>query len=61
MSKRVSILQWFTQVMLDDYYDEREWDIETGRPTREKLAKVGLKDVADDVDKSNSRTGIELW
>lgn len=35
--------------MLDDYYDEREWDIKTGLPTREKLEEVGLRDVADDL------------
>lgn len=29
--------------MLDDYYDERGWDKETGIPTREKLAELGLE------------------
>jgi aldehyde:ferredoxin oxidoreductase len=28
--------------LLDDYYDERGWDIEKGVPTREKLADLGL-------------------
>jgi aldehyde:ferredoxin oxidoreductase len=35
--------------MLDDYYDERGWDIETGIPTREKLEELGLEDTADDL------------
>ena len=30
--------------MLDDYYDERGWDIEKGTPTEEKLSELGLKD-----------------
>jgi len=30
--------------MLDDYYDERGWDVEKGIPTEEKLNKLGLKD-----------------
>lgn len=28
--------------MLDDYYDERGWDIEKGTPTEEKLSELGL-------------------
>ena len=31
---------------LDDYYDERGWDIETGIPTLEKLKELGLYDEA---------------
>jgi hypothetical protein len=31
----------------DRYYKLRGWDVETGRPTREKLEELGLKDVAD--------------
>ena len=34
---------------LDDFYDERGWDIETGIPTREKLEELGLMDIADDL------------
>ena len=33
--------------MLDEYYDVRGWDRETGIPKREKLEELGLKDVAD--------------
>jgi aldehyde:ferredoxin oxidoreductase len=35
--------------MLDDYYDERGWNIETGLPTREKLVELDLEDIADDL------------
>ncbi len=35
--------------MLNAYYEARAWDIETGRPTREKLTQLGLDDVAEDV------------
>lgn len=37
--------------MLDEYYEVRGWDKETGVPTREKLEKVGLKNVADELEK----------
>ncbi|MBW2066265.1 MAG: aldehyde ferredoxin oxidoreductase family protein [Deltaproteobacteria bacterium] len=33
--------------MLDEYYRERGWDINTGAPTREKLKELGLEYVAD--------------
>ena len=33
--------------MLDDYYDQRGWDIKTGNPTRRKLEELGLKDIAN--------------
>jgi aldehyde:ferredoxin oxidoreductase len=35
--------------MLDDYYDERGWDRQTGIPTAEKLASLGLASIADDL------------
>lgn len=35
--------------MLDDYYEERGWDVKTGVPTRETLVGLGLKDVAADL------------
>jgi aldehyde:ferredoxin oxidoreductase len=31
--------------VLDDYYDEHGWDINTGVPTRSKLIELGLKDL----------------
>ncbi len=37
--------------LLDDYYDERGWDREKGIPTKEKLTELGLKDIADDLEK----------
>ena len=35
--------------MLDDYYEIRGWDKNTGIPTREKLLELGLDDAAKDV------------
>lgn len=35
--------------MLADYYRIRQWDWETGRPTREKLISLGLADVAEEL------------
>ena len=37
--------------MLDEYYKLRGCDLETGIPTRERLEELGLKDVADDLEK----------
>jgi len=37
--------------MLDEYYELRGWDRETGWPTREKLWELDLKDVADALEK----------
>ena len=36
-------------LMLDEYYEAREWDKESGFPTREKLEQLGLKEVADEL------------
>lgn len=36
---------------LDDYYDERGWDIKTGVPTREKLEELGLSEFIPVVEK----------
>jgi len=33
--------------MLREYYEIREWDVETGIPKYEKLEKMGLEDVAE--------------
>ena len=35
--------------LLDEYYTLRGWDRETGRPTKAKLAELGLSDVADEL------------
>jgi aldehyde:ferredoxin oxidoreductase len=32
--------------VLDDYYEERGWDVERGVPTRQRLAELGLEDFA---------------
>ena len=37
------------QKLLDDYYDERGWDIETGIPTEETLMESDLQDVFRDL------------
>lgn len=37
--------------LLDEYYEWRGCDLETGIPTRQKLEQLGLRDVADDLAK----------
>lgn len=37
------------QGMLYAYYDHRGWDLDTGKPKREKLIQLGLDDVAKDL------------
>lgn len=41
------------EVLLDDYYDERGWDVGKGIPTRQKLRELGLDDVAQSLANSN--------
>jgi aldehyde:ferredoxin oxidoreductase len=36
---------------LNEYYEERGWDVETGRPTKEKLVALGLEDAAQGLEK----------
>jgi aldehyde:ferredoxin oxidoreductase len=36
--------------MLDEYYRIRGWDVATGLPKREGLERLGLVDVADDLE-----------
>ena len=36
--------------LVDLYYEERGWDKKTGWPTRECYEKVGLKEVADQLE-----------
>ena len=38
------------EMMLDDYYRERDWDVKTGIPTRKKLEELGLEDIATDLE-----------
>jgi aldehyde:ferredoxin oxidoreductase len=35
--------------MLNAYYQHRGWDLETGRPSRERLLVLGLEDIAEDI------------
>ncbi|MGD8462869.1 MAG: aldehyde ferredoxin oxidoreductase family protein [Anaerolineae bacterium] len=35
--------------LLQEYYAARDWDWRTGRPSREKLVSLGLKEIADDL------------
>ena len=43
--------------LLDEYYELRGWDVATGRPTRARLEVVGLKDVADDLERRGMLPG----
>jgi aldehyde:ferredoxin oxidoreductase len=36
--------------LLDEYYDLRGWERQSGRPTRAKLEQLGLGGVADELD-----------
>ncbi|HUW95671.1 MAG TPA: aldehyde ferredoxin oxidoreductase C-terminal domain-containing protein [Anaerolineae bacterium] len=33
--------------LLSDYYEARQWDRVTGKPTKRKLVELGLDEVAD--------------
>ncbi|GAJ24319.1 unnamed protein product, partial [marine sediment metagenome] len=33
--------------MLDNYYEERGWDIQRGMPTKSKLTELGLEQFAE--------------
>ncbi len=35
--------------LLADYYDARQWDRSSGKPTRQKLVELGLDEVADEL------------
>ena len=41
--------------MLDEYYVEREWDSKTGIPKAEKLRKIGLEYVIEDLKRNGVR------
>jgi aldehyde:ferredoxin oxidoreductase len=41
-------------LMLDEYYQTREWDVETGLQTIKKLDKLGLMHVAEELEKVNA-------
>ncbi|MEM3047567.1 MAG: aldehyde ferredoxin oxidoreductase C-terminal domain-containing protein, partial [Candidatus Bathyarchaeia archaeon] len=42
--------------LMDELYNLRGWDPETGYPTKEKLSELGLRDVADQLE----REGFQL-
>jgi aldehyde:ferredoxin oxidoreductase len=37
------------EMLLEEYYAERDWDWKTGRPSRERLVSLGLPDIAEDL------------
>jgi aldehyde:ferredoxin oxidoreductase len=37
--------------MLDEFYAVKGWDKKTGIPTKEKLARMGLEDIAQKLEK----------
>ena len=37
--------------MKDEYYELRGWDVKTGLQTRRQLEKLGLSEIADDLEK----------
>jgi aldehyde:ferredoxin oxidoreductase len=36
-------------MLLQEYYEERDWDWQTGKPSRERLVSLGLPDIAGDL------------
>ena len=44
--KQKSLTRTDMEGLLDDYYQERGWNVEKGIPTREKLIELGLEDMA---------------
>lgn len=41
------------ELMKDEYYQLRGWDVTTGLPTESKLVELGLKDIASELKKMN--------
>jgi aldehyde:ferredoxin oxidoreductase len=37
-------------IILQEYYEDRKFNPETGLPTRTGLDRLGLKDIADDLE-----------
>ncbi|MCP4716717.1 MAG: aldehyde ferredoxin oxidoreductase, partial [Deltaproteobacteria bacterium] len=48
-SKGMLISRKMLDYMLDQYYEFRGWDKNSGIPTRDKLIELGLDDIADDM------------
>ncbi|MEM2083818.1 MAG: aldehyde ferredoxin oxidoreductase N-terminal domain-containing protein [Nitrososphaerota archaeon] len=51
LGKREKLNREKFKKLLNEYYELRGWDIETGRPKSEKLIQLGLKDVALELKK----------
>jgi aldehyde:ferredoxin oxidoreductase len=49
--EKVEITEEVVYGLLDDFYDERGWDIKTGIPTKDKLRDLGLDYVIEDGEK----------
>lgn len=49
--EKVKITKEIAYGLLDDYYRERGWSLETGIPSRDKLIELGLEDVVEDFEK----------
>ncbi|MFC1916566.1 aldehyde ferredoxin oxidoreductase family protein [Chloroflexota bacterium] len=49
--EKVEITKEMAYGLLDDYYDERGWDVKTGIPTKSKLLELGLDYVIKDAEK----------
>jgi len=45
------------EIMLDEYYTKRGWDIRTGLIPKKKLEELGLKDVASELKRSGKLPG----
>ena len=41
------------ELMLNEYYEERMWDLRTGIPKAEKLRKLGLEYVVEDLKRND--------
>jgi aldehyde:ferredoxin oxidoreductase len=37
------------EILLEEYYAERDWDWQTGMPSRERLISLGLPDIAEEL------------
>jgi len=37
------------ELVLEDYYQERGWDVKTGLPTKQRLKELGLEDLAEEI------------
>jgi aldehyde:ferredoxin oxidoreductase len=37
------------EALLSEYYAHRDWDWETGKPSRQKLISLGLPEIAEEL------------